>query len=102
MFGTKYTRGSVVIIALYHGVPVFGKVDQVFIVNGEMVILRYKILRVLEFVDHLNAYKVVELNEMACIKQKKLQDFHPLSLSKGFGTFARDLFVVLRYRVDCF
>lgn len=102
MFGTKYTLGSVIIVALSHRVPVFGKVDQVLIVNGEVVILRYKILRVLEFVNHLNACKVVELNEMARIKQKKLQHFHPLSLCKGFGPFARDLVAILRYRVDCF
>lgn len=101
MYGTKYARGSVVVISLYHGVPVLGKVEQVLIVNGGVVILRYKKLRVLEFVSHLNAYKVVQLNEMACVKQKNLQDFHPLSLCKGFGPFARDLFVVLRYRVDC-
>ncbi|XP_068747232.1 uncharacterized protein [Montipora capricornis] len=35
VFGTKYTRGSVIVIALYHAVPVFGKVDQVFVVNGK-------------------------------------------------------------------
>ena len=71
------------------------------IINGEVVILRYKGLRVLEFVSHLNAYKIMELDEMVCIKQEELQDFHPLSLCKGFGPFAQNFFVVLRYRVDC-
>ena len=55
-----------------HGVPIFGKIEQILIV-GETVILRYKRLRVLEYGSHLNAYKVVELNEVACIKQKELQ-----------------------------
>ena len=58
-------------------------------------------MRVLEYVSHLNTYKVVELNEIACIKQKELKDFHPLSLYKGIGRFSQDSFVVLRYRVDC-
>ena len=40
-------------------------------------------LQVLEFITHLNAYKVLELDEMACVKQKDLKDFHPLSLCKG-------------------
>lgn len=100
VYGTKYARGCVVVVALHHGVPIFGKVEQILIV-GEIVILRYKRLRVLEYVSHLNAYKVVELNEIACIKQKELKDFHPLSLYKGIGRFSQDSFVVLRYRVDC-
>lgn len=89
-----------VVVGTYHGVPVLGKVNQVLIIDGEVVILQYKRIRVLEFISHLNAYKVVEMNEMACVKQKNLQDFHPLSLCKGFGPFSHDWFVVLRYRVD--
>ena len=83
------------------GVPIFGKVDQVLIVDGKIVILRYKKLRILEYVNHVNVYKVLEENEMACVKQKQLQDFHPLNLYKSFGRFAQHLFVILRYRVDC-
>ena len=101
MYGTKYVRGCVVVVGTCHGVPVLGKVNQVLIIDGEVVILQYKRIRVLEFISHLNAYKVVEMNEMACVKQKNLQDFHPLSLCKGFGRFSHDWFVVLRYRVDC-
>ena len=71
------------------------------IVNGEVVILRYKRLRVLDFVSHLNAYKIIERDEMVCITQDQLQDCHPFSLCKGFGPFAQNIFVVLRYRVDC-
>ena len=75
--------------------PIFGKVEQVLIV-GEIVILRYKRLRVLEYVSHLNAYKVVaELKKIACIKQNELKDFHPLRLYKGFGRFSQDSFAVL-------
>ena len=72
VYGTKYVRGCVLVVAPPHGVPIFGKIEQILIV-GEIVILRYKRLRVLEYVSHLNAYKVVELNEVACIKQKELQ-----------------------------
>ena len=101
MYGTKYVRGCVVVVGTCHGVPVLGKVNQVLIIDGEVVILQYKRIRVLEFISHLNAYKVVEMNEMVCVKQKNLQDFHPLSLCKGFGRFSHDWFVVFRYRVDC-
>ena len=41
VYGTKYARGCAVVVALHHGVPIFGKVEQVLIV-GEIVILRYK------------------------------------------------------------
>ena len=90
-----------VVVATCHGVPVLGKVDQVLMIDGEVVILQYKRLQVLEFITHLNAYKVLELDEMACVKQKDLKDFHPLSLCKGFGQFAQGCFVVLRYSVYC-
>ena len=90
-----------VVVGTCHGVPVLGKVNQLLIIDGQMVILQYKQIRVLEFISHLNVYKVVEMNEMACVKQKNLQDFHPLSLCKGFGRFSHDWFVVLRYGVDC-
>lgn len=71
------------------------------ICDGEMVIFRYKKLQGLGFIHHLNAYKVQIKNEMACIKQKRLQDFLPLGLHRGFGQFGCHLFVVCRYRVDC-
>ena len=38
VYGTKYARGCVVVVALHHGVPIFGKVEQVLIV-GEIVII---------------------------------------------------------------
>ena len=57
MYGTKYVRGCVVVVGTCHGVPVLGKVNQVLIIDGEVVILQYKRIRVLEFISHLNAYK---------------------------------------------
>ena len=60
-----------VVVGTCHGVPVLGKVNQVLIVDGEVVILQYKRIRVLEFISHLNAYKVVEMNELAYVKQKE-------------------------------
>lgn len=50
------------------------------ICDGEMVIFRFKKLQVLEYIHHLNAYKVQIKNEIACIKQNNIQDFHPLGL----------------------
>ena len=86
---------------LHHEVPILAKVNQVLIV-GEIVLLSFKGLSI-EYVSHLNAYKVVaELNEIACIKQMELKDFHPFHLYKGFGRFSQDSFVaLLRYRVGC-
>lgn len=55
--------------------------------DGEMVIFRYKKLHVLGYIQHLNAYKVQIKNEMACMKQNNIQDFHPLGLHRGFGQF---------------
>ena len=57
------------VVALHHGVPIFGKVEQILI-DGEIVILRYRRFRVSEYVSHLNANKVVELNELLVLNKR--------------------------------
>lgn len=49
---------------MHHGVPHFGEVQQVLIIDEVLVVFKYKILRVTEYVSHLNAYKVTPGNEM--------------------------------------
>ena len=39
VYGTKYARGCVLVVALHHGVPIFGKIEQILIA-AEIVILR--------------------------------------------------------------
>ena len=38
---------------------------------------------------------------MSYIKQAELVDFHPLGKCRGFGCYASNFFVVLKYRIDC-
>ena len=89
------------ITGLHHGTPIFGEVQQVLVVDGHIVVLKYQNLRVIEFVSHLNAVRVVTDNEVGYMKQSNLQDFHPVAISKGFGHYSNKYFIVLRYRVDC-
>ena len=100
VYGTRYARNDVIVAGLDHGDPVLGKITQVLVVDGSLVIFQYQLLRVQEYVSHLNSYKVTESDEESFIKQNDLADFHPLSIQQGFGHFANHLFVVLKYRVD--
>ena len=99
MFGTKYSRGCVVVTGLDHGQPTFGEVSKIIFVTGKIV-LQYTTLHVVEFSQHLNAYQVKKLNDVKGVQQEHLQDFHPLGTHRGFGQNENKLFVVLRYRVD--
>lgn len=87
-----------------HGHPIFGKVDKIMVVNGSMIIFKYKTLHVIQYDAHLNAYNVHEEedeDEVNLIIQEHLVDFHPLGLHKGFGCNSDKKLVVLRYRIDC-
>ncbi|KAJ7383804.1 hypothetical protein OS493_026338 [Desmophyllum pertusum] len=101
VYGTKYSRGYVIIVGIRHGIPIFGEIKQLLILDGNVVMCQYTALSVLEYATHLNAYKVAPRQNVSYVKQSELVDFHPLGKSKGFGCFANHFFVVLKYRVDC-
>ena len=90
-----------IVINLSHGIPIFGEVKQVFVVDGDKVVFECTKLSVIELDIHVNAYSVSRLNEVTYILQSELLDFYPLGLTKGFGCNATKLFVILKYRVDC-
>ena len=101
VYGTKYSRGYAIIVDIRHGIPSFGEIKEVLILDGSEVLLQYTALSVLEYVTHLNAYKVTPGNKVSYIKQAELVDFHPLGKCRGFGCYASNFFVVLKYRIDC-
>lgn len=70
------------------------------VLAGTTVIFQYKTLKVLKFVQSLNAYEVQRCTDVQFIKYELLQDFHPLGVHSGFGENANKQFVTLRYRVD--
>ena len=90
VFGTLYAKNCVLVIGIRHGDPVLGQMKQVLVVDGSTVVFQYNCLQILEYTVHLNAY----------VKQDSLQDFHPLSVNKGFGCYRNQKFVVLKYRID--
>lgn len=100
VFGTHYAKNCVLVIGIRHGDPVLGQMKQVLLVDGSIVVFKYNCLQILEYAVHLNAYKVRSQNEIAFVKQDSLQDFHPLSINRGFGCNQNQQFVVLKYRVD--
>ena len=101
VFGTKYSKGSAILTGLHYGDPVLGEVVNLFIVNTSAVVTCFKQIQVVDYVTHLNAYRVVSSYEIGYIVQDKMIDFHPLGIHRGFGDNSRNLYVVLRHRVDC-
>ena len=79
----------------------FGKVENVMVIDHNKVAFKYTSLEVLEYNEHLNSYQVQPTNEVKIILKHNLADFLPLGLYKGFGGNSEKQFVVLRYRVDC-
>ena len=101
VMGTKYCKGSIIITGLSYGNPVLGEVIKIFVSDQGIVVLSYERLELIQYVKHLNAYRVVNSGEVDYIAQDKLIDYHPLGKHNGFGQNASSYFVVLRYRVDC-
>ena len=102
VYGTLYKRGCVVVLSLHHGEPIFGKVDEVMLVDGKHIIFKCKTLQNRGLEEHFNAYKVIvqDVNE-TYVDHHSLLDFHPLDLLKGCGDRANTDFCVLRYQLDC-
>nr|XP_058967542.1 uncharacterized protein LOC131794053 isoform X2 [Pocillopora verrucosa] len=100
VYGTKYVKGDVIVIDYHHGFPILGKIQKVLVVERHIVWFQYLKINVTEFVCHLNAFKVQQLNEIRYIKQSELLDYYPLGLVKGFGCYANQVFVTLKYRLD--
>ena len=98
--GTRYSKGCIMIVGMEYGTPLFGEVNRVYIIDGRSFTFQYKKLLTSEYVQHLNAYRVVYANDMGYVKQAELQDFHPLGIHKGYGCYSAQLYIVLRYRVD--
>ena len=101
VLGTKYSKGSIIITSLTYGNPVFGEVMRILISDQGIVMFCYQRLETINYVKHLNAYRVVNSGEAKYIAQDKLIDYHPLGKHNGFGQNASTYSVVLRNRVDC-
>ena len=101
VYGTMYTKKTVIAVSLIRGQLTFGEIVDVFVVDSNTVIFYYEQLCVLSYVHHFNAYKVQHSNVFAYVKQEDMADSHPLGLHAGFGDNLQDIFVVLKYRIDC-
>ena len=71
------------------------------VIDGHLVVFKYKDLPIVQYVEHLNAYNVSIGENVNFIIQDNLVDFHPLGIQKGFNANADKYFVVQRYRIDC-
>ena len=80
--------------------PLFGEVKKVLIVDGRNVVFQYRRLSVIEYVRHVKAYRIIYDDGVNYIKQAQLLDFHPVGIHRGFGCYAAQKYVVLRYAVD--
>jgi hypothetical protein len=89
------------VVTLIRGNVTFGEIHYIFVVDSKTVVFYYEELRVVQYVNHLNAYQVQHSNTFAYIKQQDIVDSHPVGTHEGFNANSQKLFVVLKYRVDC-
>ena len=80
VYGTKYTKKTVIAVSLIRGQLTFGEIVDVFVVDSNTVIFYYEQLCVLIYVHHFNAYNVQRSNVFADVKQEDMADSHPLGL----------------------
>ena len=99
--GTKYSKYSIIVTGLAYGIPVFGQVIKIYITGQSLVLLCYEELDVIKYIAHMNAYQVPRSSEVKYVAQDKLFDYHPLAKHNGFGQNACNVYIVMRYRVDC-
>ena len=95
--GTKYTTSSVLAIAVEDELPVFGRVNRIF-VTGKDVTFEVNCLYTKFYDPHYHAYVVIHTNVQQIIKYDSLISFYPLTLNKIQDRVGLCL-VVLKYRL---
>ncbi|KAE8738222.1 hypothetical protein FOCC_FOCC016306 [Frankliniella occidentalis] len=82
--GTRYCINSVVVHGITHNTaPKFGKIESIFIYGNSQLNFVLQDFDVLEFDDHLHAYKVEENGNILCRHPAHLADQQPLWLRYG-------------------
>ncbi len=94
--GTKYSLGLCVITGNEDDDYVFGKIEHIFIIGGD-VHLVVMFLRVLEFSEHYHAYSVLETDRRTMLLPSNLLDYNPLSVY--FCQSNQQLLIPLKYKV---
>ena len=68
--GTKYQNGIIVTLKKTESALHFGKIEHSLVNENEEAFFMYKEINILSFVEHMQAFEVVETNNWGFITQK--------------------------------
>ena len=90
----SYHCNYIVILKLYNGEYLFGRIEKVFIINDNTYLFCQK-YTILEFSGHFHAYNVQTSDRFSLVKVEELLDYHVL----GMYLVGGKLFIPLKYHV---
>ena len=95
-YGTKYMQNDIVIIDYEIDTFVFGMIEEVFILSGDIYLLCYVLQNIL-FDQHFHAYKTKITNKLKMVKLSQLLDYHMQKRSHSI----LHLSILLHFKVHC-
>ncbi len=99
--GVTYKRGCVMTLRLQHSLedyPVFGAVEDVYVVNSIHVYLYVKLFDTVDYSDHFGSYIVRPTESRELIALENFLSYLPLHKHK-IPSFPTSFFVVPKFRV---
>ena len=79
-----YKPGCVVVLGIEHDYPIFGQIEDIYVVDSNIVYIRVKSLVTLSFNSHYHAYFVNTTRNFSTICLSLLYNVFPLALRKIF------------------
>ena len=96
--GVCYQKDMVIILNIDSGTPCFGKIMEVILTPSEEIMFAVSLLHTLQYHYHFHAYETVDTTETDLYQYKDLSTYHPLELSKPYGTQNKTM-ICLKYHV---
>lgn len=90
--------GNVIVLAIEDNLPVFGVIVLIVYAHKSITFVVQKQV-ILDYVTNLHAYEVSNSEDIVAVKYSDLCDWHPLSISAGFGKHKQGHYVVPRYEI---
>ena len=97
--GILYKPAAVIVLGVDNDVPVFGKIEQIYIVNTNDIYFNVRILSTVKYNEHRHIFLVHTPNDCNTIKISMLHNSFPLHLRRVNINGHLHSCVVLKYHI---
>ena len=97
--GILYKPAAVIVLGVDNDVPVFGKIEQIYIVNTNDIYFNVRILSTVEYNEHRHIFLVHTSNDCNTIKIIMLYKSFPLHFRRVNINGQLYLCIVLKYHI---